>query len=85
MTPPRWSRSSGNAALALIVDRRHGDRMAPVMQCTDTTGRRLVVELCAAEVRDLRGDAEKLLNADERTVGQWWSQLTGSPRRVTDA
>ena len=34
----------------------------------DTTGRKLVVELCAAEVRDLRGDADKLLNADERTV-----------------
>ncbi len=55
------------------------------MQCTDTTGRRLVIEFCAAEVRDLRGDADKLLNADERTVDQWWSQLTGSPRRVTEA
>ena len=61
MALPRRLRSSGDATLGLIRDPHHADRMAPVMQCTDTTGRRLVVELCAAEVRDLRGDADKLL------------------------
>ena len=76
--PPRRLRSAGDATLGLIRDPHHADRMAPVLRFTDSHGRVLVVELTAAEVRDLRGDADKLLDADERTVGQWWSQLTGS-------
>ena len=55
--------------------------MTPVLKFTDSHGRALVVELTAAEVRDLRGDADKLLNADEHTVTQWWSQLTGPGER----
>jgi hypothetical protein len=71
----RRLRSSGDATFALIVDPDRCDRMKPVLQLTDVHGQRFVVELCAAEIRDLRGDADKMLSADAEKVSAWWAKL----------
>jgi hypothetical protein len=55
--------------------------MAPVLRFTDHGGNRHIVELSAAEIRDLCADADKLLSADAEKVRDWWRKLgSGAPR-----
>jgi hypothetical protein len=76
-------RSAGDATFALIVDPRQRDRMAPVLRLRDILGREIVIELTAEEIRDLKADAAKLLDADQATVARWWRTLGGERQAIS--
>jgi hypothetical protein len=82
---PRVIRSSGKADIGLMRHPDADDRMIPVARFADAdTGRRYIVELTAADVKNLCADAAALLSADAARVSRWWSELAdgsdGRPR-----
>ena len=78
-------RSTGDAAIGLAVDERQPDRMAPLLTLIDTERRSVLVELTAADVKNLHHDAEKLLSASAEQVSAWWTELTGWTQDDADA
>ena len=75
-------RSTGDCGLGLTRDPRQPDRMMAVLSLVDSQDRAVRVELTPLDVKHLRDDAEKLLDADAVTVAGWWEALTGIPPLV---
>lgn len=83
MTYHYVGRSDGAAKIALVVNHWKPDSMAPVLVTVDTRGREILVQLSAAEVRDLRSDCATLLDADRETVARWWLELNAGAAPTT--
>jgi hypothetical protein len=81
MPTPLVIRSRGDAQIKLAVDRRHPNRMRAILTLSDEViGRPIIVELAAAELRNVLGDALRLISADQREVDRWWTQLRDNSR-----
>ena len=74
--PPLRVRTNADVSVGLMRHPTADDRMVAVLEFRDThTGRRYIVELSAADLRNLRADCERLLNADQTLVSRWWAVL----------
>jgi hypothetical protein len=81
MLTPLIIRSRGDAQIKLAVDPQHPNRMRAILTLSDEViGRPIIVELAADELRNVLGDALRLISADQREVDQWWMQLRDKPR-----
>jgi hypothetical protein len=81
MPTPLIIRSRGDAQIKLAVDPQHPNRIRAILTLSDEViGRPIIVELAADELRNVLGDALRLISADKREVDQWWMQLRDKPR-----